>query len=326
MHQTGQSIVIRHKEYLGEVKGNTAFTVRAAYPLQPGSSQTFPWLSTLAQKFQEYTFKGVVFHYIPTSGSAVSSTNAALGTVMLQTSYRASDTNPASKVEMLNEYCASEAAPNETFAHPIECSPKENPFRTQYVRGGSVPAGDPIMLYDLGKTFLAVSGQQANDIVLGDLWVTYEVELRKPIVAGATTNPIPGEQAKFTGATSASYFGGGIVATSDILTCSGKTVSFAQGSSGNWLLEVSITSTSANIAAGTFSNATLANCSVTAVDYSLASQQILTIGADPNITTYMRRMMIFIPDSTVVASVTYVDTFTGGSNLVCYVTATKTQF
>ena len=52
----------------------------------------------------------------------------------------------------------------------------------QYIRTGSVPAGDSVLMYDLGKTTLAVSGMPATNNVVGDLWVTYEIELRKPIL------------------------------------------------------------------------------------------------------------------------------------------------
>jgi hypothetical protein len=124
----------------------------------------------------------MVYHYVPTSGSAIVGTNAALGSVMLQTSYRASEAAPTSKVELLNEYWASEAKPSEAFCHPIECDPKENPFNVQYVRLGAVPAGDSVLMYDLGKTTLAVSGCPGTGNVLGDLWITYEIELRKPVL------------------------------------------------------------------------------------------------------------------------------------------------
>jgi len=187
MHKNSQTVVVRHKEYIGPIVGSQAFKVQYELPLNPGLFTTFPWLSGVADRYQEYTFKGVVFHYIPSSGTAVASTNAALGTVMLQTTYRASDSKPLAKVEMLNEYCASESVPSETFIHPIECDPKENPFNVQYVRSSAPPANEPLMSYDLGKTFVATQGQQADGFNLGDLWVTYEVELRKPIVHSDVT-------------------------------------------------------------------------------------------------------------------------------------------
>jgi hypothetical protein len=185
-----QTIIVRHKEFLTEVKSSTTFAVRNSFTINPGSSKTFPWLSRLANCYQQYRLKGMVFHYVPTSGSAIASTNNALGSVMLQTSYRANDSVPASKVELLNEYWSAEAMPSEAFCHPIECNPAENPFNIQYIKaeGAIVPGGDSVLLYDLGTTHLCVSGQQASDITLGDLWVTYEVELKKPILESNVTD------------------------------------------------------------------------------------------------------------------------------------------
>jgi hypothetical protein len=54
MHNTGQTVVIRHKEYLGEIRGSTTFTVQDALQINPGNARTFPWLSGVAVRFQEY--------------------------------------------------------------------------------------------------------------------------------------------------------------------------------------------------------------------------------------------------------------------------------
>jgi len=189
MHKTGQTVVVRHREFLCTIVGSTDFTVQQQLSLNPGMSSTFPWLSKIATCFQEYRIKGAVFHYIPTSGTAVSSTNAALGSVMIQTSYRASDNPPSSKAEMLNEYCASEAVPSESFIHPIECSPKENPFSIHYVRNRAPPTGEPLLSYDLGTTFVATAGQQSVGNNLGDLYITYEIELKKPVLASPIMGP-----------------------------------------------------------------------------------------------------------------------------------------
>jgi hypothetical protein len=198
MHKNDQSVIVRHKEFITEVTGKQSFTVQRRFSINPGLGNTFPWLSGIASQYSEYRVKGMVYHYVPSSGDAVSSTNAALGTVMLQTSYRANEAQATSKVELLNEYWSSESKPSEAFCHPIECSPEENPFNIQYVRTGDVPASDNVLLYDLGVTTLAVSGQQADDIVLGDLWVTYEIELRKPRLTDLTGESLGGLMATAT--------------------------------------------------------------------------------------------------------------------------------
>lgn len=185
MHQQNQSVVVRHREYLGPVLSSTLpFAVQTAYPINPGLQLTFPWLHSLADGFQQYSIKGMVYHYVPTSG-AISSTQA-LGSVMIQTSYRANDNPPTSKVEMLNEYCANETVPSDAMCHPIECDPKENPFNVHYVRSGAIPSGE-VAMYDIGTTYIATGGQSASGTVLGDLWVTYEIEFKKPMVSSNVT-------------------------------------------------------------------------------------------------------------------------------------------
>jgi hypothetical protein len=190
MHKDGQSIIVRHKEYLTEIRGSTTFVVRNEFDINPGLSSTFPWLSGIASQYSQYRIRGMVYHYVPSSGNAVSSTSAALGTVMLQTSYRATEDAPSNKIELLNEYWSSEAKPDVEFCHPIECDPKENPFNVQYVRTGDLPSTENQLMYDLGRTSVAVSGQQASDNVLGDLWVTYEIELKKPVITNANNADI----------------------------------------------------------------------------------------------------------------------------------------
>lgn len=182
MHNNNQSIVVRHKEFVSEILSSTSFSVQRQLIINPGQSVTFPWLSGIASQFEEYAIRGMVYHYVPTSGTAINSTNPALGSVMLQTSYRANSAAPESKMEMMNEYWASESVPSDSFCHPIECNPKENPFNIHYVRTGAVPAGDSPLLYDYGKTFLAVTGNPADGNILGELWISYEIELRKPVL------------------------------------------------------------------------------------------------------------------------------------------------
>jgi len=255
MHNNSQTIVVRHKEFITEVTGSTNFSVLRSFAINPGVKATFPWLSTVAGNYTEYRLRGMVYHYVPTSGNAVSSTNAALGTVMLQTSYRANEPAPSSKVEMLNEYWASEGSPASEFVHPIECDPAENPFNVQYIRTAPVDANDNILMYDLGTTRLAVSGQQANGIVLGDLWVTYEIELRKPRIADPSGLSQPAWLLTGTGTYNTLQIFGTSTTITDrtnfgITIPTGTSMLFGAGSVGTWLVDFTYTgTTSANLTA-----------------------------------------------------------------------------
>jgi hypothetical protein len=245
MHNSGQKIVVRHKEFLGEITSQSTFGVQRSFTLNPGLHATFPWLANIASSFQEYSIKGLVFHYIPTSGSAVSSVNAALGSVMLQTSYRSSDRPPSNKAEMLNEFWSSEGVPAEAFVHPIECDPKENPFNIQYVRTGRVPAGDSQLSYDLGVTHVAVSGCQSDGNALGDLWVTYEIELSKPIVSSNVTFRSAYTEVGNAFATPTNLFGSGASATGTFeVTYNANSVTLPKGLVGNFLFTLIVSATS----------------------------------------------------------------------------------
>jgi len=242
MHKSDQSIVVRHREFITTVNSSIGYTVQQSFDINPGNRTLFPWLSGIAARFQEYRIRGMVFHYVPTSGSAVASSNAALGAVMLQTTYRASDTAPASKIEMLNEYNSNESVPSEAFCHPIECDPKENPFNIQYVRTANTTALEDKLLYDLGTTHLAVQGCQTNGNALGDLWVTFEVELKKPIVSSSITSTLQSYIGNSATSSVASLFPTPVAYSNTLpVTLAGSTISFPRGISGTFQVTVRMT-------------------------------------------------------------------------------------
>lgn len=314
MHNNGQSVVVRHKEFVTEVRGSTSFLVRASFDLNPGRHETFPWLAGVASRFQEYRIKGLVWHYVPSSGAAVSGTNAALGTVMLQTSYRSNDTPPSDKNEVLNEYWSSESVPSEPFCHPIECDPKENPFNVQYVRTDSVPSGDSKLLYDLGQTHLCVSGQQADDTVLGDLWCTYEIELKKPIIESNVTSVARACDILYFGTiTSSSYFNG-IASRRGTLECSAnvKTLSFPAQLTGVFLVTVTLLASTSFTAADMSGTATLVNCSNLPMPTGSTYSRTVLSGAGTVNTAYFQTI-VQISDKAKQASITFPGTITGAS-------------
>jgi hypothetical protein len=261
MHKTDQKIMVRHREFVAEVRSSTSYSVQRSFSLNPGVQATFPWLAKIASSYQTYSIKGMVWHYVPTSGSAISGTNNALGSVMLQTSYRSNDSPPSTKTELLNEYWSCEAVPSEAFCHPIECAPKENPFQVQYIRGLDVPEGDNILLYDLGTTHLAVSGMQADDVVVGDLWVTYEVELSKPVVASNITGADFWYAAlSYSSPSTSDMFGVQTAVTGNLpISINNRTITIPRGFYGEFQLFVFFTAATLTNITMT-GNPTLTNC------------------------------------------------------------------
>jgi len=309
MHKTNQTITVRHREFVCSLTGNSAFEVQRFFPLQPADSNTFPWLSSLASRFQQYKFKGLVFHYVPTSGMAISGTNSALGSVMMQTSYRANDSPPESKAEMMNEYWACEASPHESFCHPIECDPKENPFSIHYTRTKPVPERDSLLMYDLGVLFVALQGQQGTNI-LGDLWVTYEVELSKPIIESNVSGPLHSARFTYATATVSNWFGSTAkLATGDV-KCEtiNNTLQFPLGTVGEFMVTVVFNSTTNFTAINLSGPPTLVNCvgiTLLESDPSNSYSRTVVTGASAVVSRGHYITSVKLSDSSSFASITF---------------------
>jgi hypothetical protein len=315
MHEDGQSVVIRHKEFVTEVRGSSNFLVRASFDINPGRNETFPWLAAVAHRFQEYRIRGMVWHYVPSSGAAVSGTNAALGTVMLQTSYRSNDQAPASKHEVLNEYWSSESVPSEPFCHPIECDPKENPFNVQYVRTDAVPEGDSKLLYDLGVTHLCVSGQQADNTVLGDLWVTYEIELKKPIIESNVTSGARCCDLLMTGThSSTSWFDGTMTRRGALeVTANANTITFPPHLTGVYLVNINVRATTTFSTCDFSTTPSVLGGSLMTGPTGASYYRTVLSGAGGAINQGTLQFVVWIPDKAQQCSVAVAGTFTGAS-------------
>lgn len=170
-----------HKEFLGDIRGSEAFTIRS-YELNPGLFASFPWGSKIASQFTQYSFLGVIFMYNATSASALNSTNTALGTVIMATQYNPGKPDYVSKIEMEASQFSCSTRPSESLMHVIECDPRDRPLLHSYVRTGALSSSEDPRLYDLAVFQIATAGMQA-EATIGELWVTYEIELLYPRVS-----------------------------------------------------------------------------------------------------------------------------------------------
>jgi len=215
---TTDGILVSHREYLRDVYGSVNFTNNlgnsvAVSPfsglINPGNPILFPWLSSIAQSFEIYEFMGLIFEFKSTSASALNSTNTALGVVVMSTNYDVLDNNFTTKQQAESyEYTVS-TAPCESKIHPVECAPFKNPMNEFYVTGVSSTntlLGDPRLFY-MGNFQLMSMGMQAAANI-GELWVSYEVRLKRPKLPTPLNNNLP--YAHITGvfANGSSYFSG----------------------------------------------------------------------------------------------------------------------
>jgi len=213
VHGAKESIRFRHREYLGDlVSPVTAATFATqTYYVNPGISYTFPFLSPIAQQFQEYRFHGLVFEYKSTSAVAINSTNIGMGVVAMCAQYRSDAPTFTNKLTMMNEMWSVDGRPSDCFMLPIECAPHETPIDCLYVRGSAVGATDNVKFYDLAKVTVAMTGIPVVEQVIGELWVSYDVELFKPQAASILDTYQSMTEFTIAGETSGSLFAGPVV-------------------------------------------------------------------------------------------------------------------
>lgn len=160
---------------------NVAFHLQT-WPLNPGIATSFPWLSQIAQNFDEYEFLQLIYTFRSTVADFAAS-SGQVGTVVMVTQYNPSEDDFGDKDTLMGYVGSMSTKVTDSLIHGIECDPEKNSGTSQkYVRLGGLDVTEDLKNYDHGKTSLAIlnapatyAGQQ-----LGELWVTYTVRLRKP--------------------------------------------------------------------------------------------------------------------------------------------------
>jgi len=178
-------VTVSHKEYISDIYGpeNAGGFQNTVYPIQPGIVTTFPWLSQIAQNYEEYTLKQCIFTWKSTISDAQANTNGQVGSISIATQYNPSDTPFQTKQDVLEYFAVVSAKTSESILAGVECDPAKLSGSTgKFVRAGPVSHGQDLKQYDWGNLNVAVSNipsSYANQ-ALAELWVSYTVEFRKP--------------------------------------------------------------------------------------------------------------------------------------------------
>jgi hypothetical protein len=184
--QRGTSIIVRHTEYIGDIVSDNASFKVTKFSINPGLATSFPWLAAVANNYESYRFKQLHYKYKPICPTSTP------GKVVIAVDYDASDATPNSKL-VINSYEGAvstspwdEVTMNSTLSNLHK-------FGTQrYVRPATPPTGTDIKTYDVGNLFIATSNTPAQATTLGEIYVSYEVELFTPqlqAAAGVVNQP-----------------------------------------------------------------------------------------------------------------------------------------
>lgn len=179
----GGGTVIRYCEYLTDIITDpiaNTFNIQS-FLINAANQDTFPFLSQIAQNYEQYSIEGMIFEFRSTSADALNSVNTALGSVLLGTQYDVSDDPFTTKAEMLNYEFAQSVKPSENVLHMIECEPNQTVLSNLYtLSSADPPSGKDPRFYHLGRFSIATTGFQGTSVNIGELHVTYQVRLMKP--------------------------------------------------------------------------------------------------------------------------------------------------
>lgn len=179
----GEEVIIRHREFLGDLNSGplsgsvTAFDLNF-YAINPGNSKLFPWLSNIASNFQEWELRGMVVQL--KSLSSEYAANSVLGSYFVGTQYNALSPPPLSKRELENLEYSTSAKPSESIIHGIECARHLSADTHLYVAQDSNYDNGDRRFYDLGNIYIGSAGLNVADAPIAEIWVSYEVALYKP--------------------------------------------------------------------------------------------------------------------------------------------------
>jgi len=167
-----ESCRIRHRELIGSVTGSVAFTVAQTFAIQPGLAATFPWLSIMAQGWEQYRFRKLAFCYYTRTGTGTP------GSVMIAPDYDAADAAPATEQIASNFEDVVEDAPWKDIKCVLKRLSMAGGQTRHFTRSGPLAANLDIKTYDVGNLHLCTVDGTA--VSWGKLWVEYDVEFFVP--------------------------------------------------------------------------------------------------------------------------------------------------
>ena len=188
MVSTSGGFVIKHRECLGLVKSavdndimyHPCVSIGGAnfgtigMRLYPTNADAFPWLSTIATRFEQYKWRKVNVQFITATGDGTTA-QLGQGNVMAYIEYNPTTANnPLNSRDFMNNYGACAVKPSQSFQMGVEA--RGNPFELKWTTAG----GDQRFSAD-GTLYLATEGVTPST-PMGYLYIDYEIELHKPQV------------------------------------------------------------------------------------------------------------------------------------------------
>lgn len=198
IHSEGDAVVVTHSELFDWPVGQDTFNVDHASGINPGLQEMFPWLGGVAKNFEEYRFRKLSFSYEPRC-----STQQA-GQLVMAVDPKSGDANPAG-IQTISTYSMRA---NSAMWKASRINVEHGLLnKRRFVRTNNITEENTKSLYDVGKFIAAVNGASPAGGIIGEIEVSYTVELFVPASPPASfieamwINGVP------TGASSSNIFG-----------------------------------------------------------------------------------------------------------------------
>ena len=184
----GSDMCVVHREFITDFSGTTGdIGVVVNQPINPGNYDLFPWLAGIARRFESYRFNKLVFEFNTMSSSIVS------GYVAIVIDYDANDSAPTTKSQAFQYESTVKSAPWQNCYH-YSTTENLNKRKSYFVQTSISPPTGAVDTYNVGTLF-GLSGQNNATGAIGELWVSYSVNLMTPQLS--TLGPVLGFGQKF---------------------------------------------------------------------------------------------------------------------------------
>lgn len=179
-------ILLTHREFLGDlIPSSTGFETLGSFSVNPGLAESFPWLSQIAQYYEEYEFVQLLYEVksLITDGNT-----EAKGSVHIVSFDNPTSALYTNKSQLLGHDGAISAKVTDDVLHGVECDPaKRTGGAAEYIRTGDIGTQD-LKTYDQAKIQISCSGCEIG-LPLGELFVHYTVKLRKAKLVEISQTP-----------------------------------------------------------------------------------------------------------------------------------------
>lgn len=169
---TDKGTVVRHREFLDNVQGSSIYDV-ASYAINPGLAETFPWLYNTAKNYEKYKVRKLIVSLLTNTGSQ------SVGTYGMAIDFNAADSAPNTEQQLMAFQGATNSSVWNSCKLVVDKMNRESAYRELFVRTAAVPSGEDIKTFDLGTLYVYTVGA-ANDVLLGKLYLEYEIEFFTP--------------------------------------------------------------------------------------------------------------------------------------------------